>query len=275
VALIQGIGSALAQDIYVPYTATVDARAPVLTESGALAKQEPDWSAQSQQHSHAASHRTACPASQVYPTATNDNAGKASASTEDGNEQTAEFWTVFGTRFRITDALLVLFNCLVFVATVWLVLVTLFASRRQLRAYICVQGCKLHSPANGSESTVHLVIKNYGLTPAYSVTTWARSLYHEGPSTPNFSFPEGSQPARSSSIVAPSGVQEPYVPVEPLDEAALFMIRAAEAAVYVWGGVTYRDVFRGKRHLAFRLMMKGCGIENGRFMNCDEGNEAN
>ena len=205
------------------------------------------------------------------PPGSKDKQRQADAHQQYTSQDSSEVWPVFGLRMKLTDALLAASTFALFLATAWLVGITRDGSRRQLRAYLLVHGCVLQ---HGNEPRVHLTIKNFGQTPAHDVQTWVGTIVEEYPLQKPLSEPPDDF-TQSISIVGPGSFEESIVPVTQQTGAQWNLIRQMQGAVYVWGRVEYRDAFRKKRVLQFRLMMQGGhGVDTGRFVNCKEGNYA-
>lgn len=202
-----------------------------------------------------------------------DQQRKAYAEEQEGAEASSQVWSFLGIRIKPVNALMAASTFALFIATAWLVWITREGSRRQLRAYVLVEGCKLTKGKDDSP-VVRLVTKNFGQTPAHDVVTWVGTRVDEHPLQSELPDP-GDAVRAHPSIIGPGSFQESFVPVTRQNWAQWELIRAKEGAVYVWGRVKYTDAFRKKRTTRFRLMLQGDhAIDNGRFGNCEEGNYA-
>jgi hypothetical protein len=172
------------------------------------------------------------------------------------------------------------------------------SSERQLRAYVISESSTIFNVSNpvpifpgqvfkptGAEITnpacgpgVRIQIKNAGQTPAYDVAHWGNICFRE--------FPLKSHlPARDPNFMPVKSVLGPGIPSTKL----LFMpqaltakevadLRAGNAAVYVYGEISYRDTFGKDWYTKYRVMHHPLGGAIGVSTDltfCDEGNEAN
>lgn len=144
----------------------------------------------------------------------------------------------------------------------------------QLRAYLLVKGCALRRTNDSEKLFINIEIRNFGQTPAYDVMTWVGTMASDLPLKTE--LPEPQKPFRQSkSIIAPGNHEMSIVPVEPLTTNQWSYIDKEEGAIYVWGGISYRDAFNKNRKVSFRLMLTGeVGHGNGKFCNCEDGNKA-
>lgn len=202
-----------------------------------------------------------------------DQQMKAYADERKGAEASSQVWSFLGIRMNPVDALMAASTFALFITTAWLVWITREGSRRQLRAYVLVESCKLTKDKDDSP-VVHLVTKNFGQTPAHDVVTWIGTRVDEYPLQSELPDP-GDAVRAHPSIIGPGSFQESFVTVTRQNWAQWELIRAKEGAVYVWGRVKYTDAFRKSRTTRFRLMLQGDhAVDNGRFGNCEEGNYA-
>ena len=185
------------------------------------------------------------------------------------SEVTSHGWTVFG--LKPPDVIMGGSTLALFIATACLVWITRDSGRRQLRAYLLVEGCGLRYHQT---PMAHLTVRNFGQTPAYDVQTWVGTKGDEYPlRTPLLDASDDI--AQSTSIIGPGSFEESIVPVTEPTPPQWVQIRAEKAALYVWGYVRYRDAFKMKRILRFRLMLHGDhAADAGRFVNCEDGNYA-
>jgi hypothetical protein len=155
-------------------------------------------------------------------------------------------------------------------------------ARRQLRAYLSVTttgppekfaGLQPGRP-NVEATKAVLFIKNGGQTPAYAVSYWIGITIAEFPlKTPLPTPPITFKLARSiiGSGDATTAIAQSLRPMT-LDEER--RVQKGEMAIYVFGEVKYRDAFRVRRHVTFRLFNQ---LWHGRVGSLDideEGNEA-
>jgi hypothetical protein len=171
-------------------------------------------------------------------------------------DETSEFATVFNRRFKITDLLLVIFTAGLFVATVFLWLSTRdlvedakHNAERQLRAYVFHSEQSTLDVALGKRPRGDILIKNSGLTPATDVLAWAGITVANFPLVEELkrATPEYMKTA-SRRVVGPGGTFK----INPVWEQTLTaqhmqMLENGTAAVFIWGEITYVDIF-GRSH---------------------------
>jgi hypothetical protein len=155
-------------------------------------------------------------------------------------------------------------------------------AERQLRAYVFVERAQIVNLIDGiGRPEAHVVIKNYGQTPAYELVNIIGLAIDEYPTPPtlNLTVNEdelvGGKAAmalgpgcESFSIAAPSTAP----PVPPEVRAEFFN---GTRIAFVYGKVRYKDVFGTERWTEYRLMIGGAaGVRGNQLVGCDEGNEA-
>lgn len=141
-------------------------------------------------------------------------------------------------------------------------------AQRQLRAYVCLVESSVKIAKDGIVVAT-LLFKNGGQTPAYNVGLWALPLVDPYPLVD----PPGPPPAElplPKGIVASQGTQILVSPPLTLPNEVLARFSERDYALYIFGEVTYRDVFRKEWTLTYRLLFGGpAGIEASRD---EEGN---
>jgi len=157
---------------------------------------------------------------------------------------------------KITDAYLALFNFLLVLVTGGLIAVGYFTIRKmriteelQLRAYIAIDGGFVQLNQNGTV-TFTVSVKNSGQTPAYEFRSWSSM---EIATAPPFARRGESNIA---SIVGPGSLTHFGGAMNPAP-ALLNAVTANQQAIYVWGYVTYRDIFKRRRLFNYRCTMQG------------------
>jgi hypothetical protein len=145
------------------------------------------------------------------------------------------------------------------------------SAQTELRAYVGLHEAKLTKLTAGGHAKVLLQFKNSGRTPAHKVTAWTKYKYD--------AVPEGiarkSLKPTSRSSIGPDGVISRVVELErALTSADLRLIRAGGAAIYVYGEVTYEDVF-GQPHTTPFNLIHGAECAAGELLVCETGNDAN
>lgn len=156
-------------------------------------------------------------------------------------------------------------------------------TRAQLWAYVFISGASVSNAAQGDGALEsHVVIKNFGQTPAYKVVNvdgLALDRYPP-PTTLNLLVAnhEFSTPGRSKSDLGPTqseaAIQIARRP--PLSQQERQALINGQLVIYVYGEVRYFDAFGQRRWTKYRFMMGGpVGIRpGGQLVACEDGNEA-
>lgn len=124
-------------------------------------------------------------------------------------------------------------------------------AQRQLRAYICVSRSQLKIGRGTLEAQID--IKNYGQTPAYEVRHWINKWIERHPLTVDLPEPPGTF-QMSKSIIGPNDF---HIMAGSWDIPVDLAIGSAQATVYIYGKVVYKDAFGVERHTNYRLMHGG------------------
>jgi hypothetical protein len=182
------------------------------------------------------------------------------------------------------------------IALILTIFVMIRTARKQLRAYLFINNVSIINVANpikplphdykktGAEithanvgPTVNIEIKNYGQTPVYNMTHWARMDFFEYPLSSTLPG-EPSLPYRTKVSIGPSGQINQIIAMRPLANNEIQKLRDGSGAIYIWGSFRYRDTFNKKRFTNFRCFHNNVsgviGITT-RITFCDEGNNAN
>jgi hypothetical protein len=140
-------------------------------------------------------------------------------------------------------------------------------ARRQLRAYVNITGAEFRTVPGGYPPNVILSMKNFGATPARSIT-FRRFILLALPGTETFD--RLSEPITMRDL-APTqdGVQ--LIVLSEINHAVL---GSSEYILFIYGIIDYKDVFGGSRYteFRFRLLIDEDGIERARFVACPERN---
>ena len=147
------------------------------------------------------------------------------------------------------------------------------SSEQQLRAYVFA--------GHDSPITLHkelfpsaqIDVKNFGQTPASEVICRATIGVYPYPLTSP--LPPENAPNPSKSPLAPSQTIKQFPTLDkPLTKPHLDAILARQAAIYVWGEITYIDVTKTPRRTIFCLYCTGEDIDGGHLAYYPEGNDA-
>lgn len=145
-------------------------------------------------------------------------------------------------------------------------------AKRELRAYINVAQVRV----DGLEGNARFCLeyKNCGQTPAYDIRGWNGLELRDAERIKTF---ESTGNDAGLGVLGP-GNSAYFIKPAPrrLVMKEFDMLRAGDAAIYLWGEISYRDIF-GERHTTrFRYFIGGRhGVQPDRRMEyCDDGNEA-
>jgi hypothetical protein len=168
-------------------------------------------------------------------------------------EEPSEFWAVLGYRLKVTDSLLVLFTALLFAATclLWkatkgLVIGADKTSKRQLRAYVFLNGTRYTSHVDIPSGTIFWRIrvawKNGGVTPTRLLHLNINSQLRHTPLPDDFDFPEAS--GHAVPMLLGPNASATGMPVD-VRGADLIDVTNGLKFFYIWGSARYHDVFEG------------------------------
>jgi hypothetical protein len=196
------------------------------------------------------------------------------------------------TRFfrKTLDDPLAAFTAILTIATIGLAFGVLFqikdaraSSERQLRAYVFISGARVVNATEGDGPLeAHVVVKNFGQTPAYklvNVNGFALDRYPPPP-TLNLVVPEEQfrMFGRSKSDLGPTQSEDARQAVDrpPLSEEERRALAHGALVIYVYGEIRYQDAFGRDQWTKYRLMLGGpAGVRpGGRLAPCEDGNEA-
>jgi hypothetical protein len=199
---------------------------------------------------------------------------KGQAEGQHGSEEGTEFWPpFFGYKLKITDTLLALFTAGLLIATWYLFLATRRlvrgaedTARRQLRAYVFIDGGSIdYIIANDLAVmlTGHVWLKNFGGTPAYDCRIWTRIDVFNDPRA-TLSASSGN----TKTIVGPSAICTSTVSKGPITQNDLRAINSNEKFVFFWGEIEYRDAFNSVHRYRFHFCT-GHELSNGQGWEID------
>jgi hypothetical protein len=130
-------------------------------------------------------------------------------------------------------------------------------TRAETRAYVMVAEAHLENIEAGQIPRAVIIIKNFGQTPAYQLTQWARVGIEVSPlkNAP----PEVKKDKKSPTRVLPP---QGEITIRPVYKAALkadaiAALKAGTHAVYVEGRIEYRDAFNRTQHTSYLLFSGG------------------
>ena len=164
-------------------------------------------------------------------------------------------------RIALVSAILSLLATSLLVWTLW---ETRAANRAQLRAYVIQEGFNLthYSHLRGAQrrsspgrAWIVIGIKNVGQTPAVSVRHHGKIALLPRDEHQPFDLPKNLE-AVSQSVGAPGvpASKTLQIILSPEDEQS---IARGEKTIYVWGRITYLDIFQRTRRTDYRVRYDG------------------
>lgn len=147
----------------------------------------------------------------------------------------------------VITGILAIFTGALWLATRKLVIDAKDTSKRQLRAYLSVSigGGMYQERHKNIRFEVKPNLLNSGNTPAHKITYWARAEVLPFPLSDNFDFPPTEDTLQSSLVLGPhqniilNAVVNEFFP----EEEAGNIKRGSDRRLYIWGIVSYTDVF--------------------------------
>ena len=154
-------------------------------------------------------------------------------------------------------------------------IISIRTSRAELRAYVLPDASRLEI-TDGGLPVANLRIKNFGQTPAYDVVGWVHMWIEEYPLKIDLPQP-GPDFISSKSVVGPGGHFIYRFPRDnPMNTWERGQIDQRKAAIYLYGGIKYRDCFRREQSADFILYFHGPYDANARdnMHNYHDGNRS-
>lgn len=156
-------------------------------------------------------------------------------------------------------------------------------AKKQLRAYVLVEGAGLSCDANGQHLgyvypgslPIGMVsFKNTGQTPALNLQVQIRIGIRSEPA-PNDSFElEPSFPNSIMSLGSNNSSQSMAAAPAPISPASIQNLASNSEAIYVFGEIQYKDIFGDVHTSRFRLRNKS-GVFDGSMTFTSQGNSEN
>lgn len=138
---------------------------------------------------------------------------------------------------------------------------------KQLRAYVHTSSTVISHISNDGIVNAKVIFQNYGQTPAYDVMAYATIEYVDLPLLVDFdSSRENIDSPISKGSLQPGGKMDiPINPPAPLGEQRAGNIRNGIGAIFVFGKITYKDIFSAEQASPFCYVCGGdycvCGGE--------------
>jgi hypothetical protein len=157
-----------------------------------------------------------------------------------------------------------------------LVIGTEETAKAQLRAYVFVSGAHLENIGMGQTPYAQVTIKNFGQTPAYKMAQWTRIGIGRFPLEGEYLTSNESEPLPERPLPPQDEIrsQSPKYK-KPINGEMLDELSKGILAIYVQGGITYRDAFNKDRCTRYLLFGGGSIGLSGDLAAYKDGNEAN
>jgi hypothetical protein len=198
---------------------------------------------------------------------------KPAADEQKGPDNRSDTWAL-SDKIAVIASIVALLQFFALVGTLFVLMST---ARRQLRAYVLISSAQIHDFGIEHPPRVEVIIKNSGQTPAFDLLSWGGMIIEKFPLNIELALPppdiKQSQtaqgPGDSSSHSITAG--------RPLTKIETDVVIAGGMAIYVFGEIKYKDIFKTERSTRFRMMYGGGGgaAPDGALTFCEEGNDAN
>jgi hypothetical protein len=240
-----------------------DRPAPTSTESSGKPQNRPNNRSQRAEDKKAPAPEAITVINQTNTTQTNKES--ADVAQDKNQKASTDRWLMIFTGVLAAVAVLQFFTL------VWQISTTKSTSEKELRAYVFPSSATRFRE-NGVLK-LKMVFTNSGKTPARACITWVFEGIHVGSSEPV--FPK-APPNDTHSIyfIAAGGTTEIFDDAVPTSAEVYEFIRTGIRSLYLSGAISYRDVFNKTRTTQFRFVSRTSDFEAGRFVFCEEGNEA-
>lgn len=194
----------------------------------------------------------------------------------DAGEETNGWYEWTREPTSVFTAFIALFTFMLAMAGGYHVYVAGATARRQLRAYVFITQTEINGVAAQTQPVSQLVIRNTGQTPAHDVMVYGNMVFDEFPLKKDLPVLVFSDPQLTKENLGPGSERYKweYAPTA-LTEDQIAKMHAGTHAMYVYGEIRYRDVFRKKRFTKYLYFTGGnMGIRGTILGGYPEGNEA-
>jgi len=174
----------------------------------------------------------------------------------------------------VITGILAIFTGALWLATRKLVIDAKDTSKRQLRAYVNVLQGKVFYPHDPARRTFRIDIKNFGQTPAHTLSVVHKCVIREFPLDKSKPLEVTESEHGYFSVLAPTCIYRQDIAAPVNAEWAETKLMKGTAAIYCYGEIKYRDAFNNDQTTKFRYMCRGEGLANGDVSPCEEGNYA-
>jgi hypothetical protein len=157
-------------------------------------------------------------------------------------------------------------------------------ARRQLRAYVFIEGVNIKDIGSPSGPVTTVVVKNTGLTPAYKVTHTEGYNIVDWPLTqPLPSLADMSVLATGGDVqmmsrfdLGPNNVTGKSKRRKPIDPATGAGLVQGTKVLFLYGEILYTDTFGKHHYTRYKMMLGGPIADRGpNLATTEDGNESN
>lgn len=153
------------------------------------------------------------------------------------------------------------------------------SARRELRAYVFVEEVTIKNSIDPvKKPSITMSIKNYGQTPASNMIAVGTLAVHEYPLVSKLlQGPAGKGPISRFSIASNGSVYQEISLNRTLKPEEVEGLQGGNMAIYLFGNISYADVFKVKRSTNYRFMYNSYTGKVGTdtaMVACEYGNEA-
>ena len=210
----------------------------------------------------------------LQPTAEDISPNRASVQETESETSGWYQWTSEPT--SVFTAFIALFTFMLALAGGWHVYVAGATARRQLRAYVFITGTEITSVAVQTQPVSQLIIRNTGQTPAHDVMVFGNMVFDEFPLKKDLPVLVFSDPQLTKENLGPGSERYKWdYSLTPMSADQMAKLQAGTHALYVYGEIRYRDVFKKKRYTKYLYYTGGTmGLRGNILGGYPEGNEA-
>jgi hypothetical protein len=143
---------------------------------------------------------------------------------------------------------------IILLCTFWIMRGT---ARKQLRAYITVSKCQFKFIIENDPEAM-ILVKNSGQTPAYKLHQWIAISPGSYPLSEKLTEPWNFNEPSSEAIIGPGDTQTSTAHFKkPLSKDILPKLGTREWTAYIYGLITYEDIFGKKHKTIYRYIYGG------------------
>lgn len=185
-----------------------------------------------------------------------------------------EFFDLFG------DPIIAAFTIILGGGTIWLAVATQRLAigaeknaERQLRAYVFIEKAGINDFYNNARIQLNITLKNSGQTPARNVVVWANMKVADRNNPGDFG--DAAVQPQNKTNLPPNGKLTTTFDMTPVPAQIQTAFANGQYWGYVWGAITYVDVFDRPQTTNFKVFARGGeGPAALHLSYCEDGNEA-